>query len=396
MIVCFECAPRTKILLDSMLNSGQYRDYSEIVSLALDNLSVLQDELSNKGVLTLESENELISQHARLKPDQAFRQNDELPHSSKQDNERTYPQLETLSTKNSATVPSLFLLDGIGDLSSSLASPPADIWTVKQEVPLERWVFGQYNKFLPAKVSCRALAHLLQDKPSGVRLEDAAFEISQEALTIGSLLARYDKRNGTKRDDALSTAFPSPDREVEKSRMRYANQFVASVTKKGKVSGLLIDLKLINHTGGNKPRLKLTEAGWSFAKLRNPILDNNPPKTAQKFTADERTYLLDHISSSVPAEDFAYRAVLGAVDSGARTPGELDTALQKYVSKDASQTLTESFLATQRSGAVSRMADLGLITRKRDGVKVSYLTTDLGKQYAENKVVPLQRRKHVE
>jgi hypothetical protein len=105
---------------------------------------------------------------------------------------------------------------------------------------------------------------------------------------------------------------------------------------------------------------------------------------------------LDHISGSVPAEDFAYRAILAAVDAGAKTPGELDTALKQYVSADANQTLTESFLATQRSGAVSRMADLGLITRKRGGVKVSYLTTDLGKQYAEDKVVPLQRRKHFE
>ncbi len=281
-------------------------------------------------------------------------------------------------TGNPASIPSVFLLDGIGELPSRLANPPTDDWTMKQEVPLERWIFGQYNKFLPAKVSCRALAHLLQDKPDGVRLEDAALEISKEALTIGSLLARYDKQNGTKRDDALSTAFPSTDREVEKSRMRYANQFVASVTKKGKVSGLLMELKLINHTGGNKPRLKLTQAGWSFAKLPNPILDNNPPETEQKFTAEERTFLLDHISSSVPAEDFAYRAILTAVDAGARTPGELDAALQKYVSKEADQTLTKSFLATQRSGAVSRMADLGLVTRKRDGVRVSYLTTELG------------------
>lgn len=396
MIVCFECAPRTKTLLDSLLDSGQYRNYSEVISLALDNLSVLQNELSSKDVLTLESQNELVSLHTRLGTDQASKQNDRLSVPNEQENERTDPQPEALSTENSASVPSLFMLDGIDDLSSSLASPPADVWTVKQEVPMERWIFGQYNKFLPAKVSCRALTHLLQDKPNGVRLEDAASKISQEALNIGSLLARFDKQNGTKRDDALSTAFPSSNREAEKSRMRYANQFVASVTKKGKVSGLLIDLKLINHTGANKPRLKLTEAGWNFAKLRNPILDSNPLETKQKFTADERTFLLDHISSSVPVEDFAYRAVLRAVDAGARTPGELDTALQGYVSKDASQSLTESFLATQRSGAVSRMADLGLIKRERDGVRVSYLTTDLGRQYAENKVVPLQRRKHVE
>ncbi len=390
MIICFECGSRTKTLLDSLLDSGQYQDYSEVISLALDNLSVLQNELSSKGTLTFESENESMSLHTHSATDHVPKRSDALAHSDKRDSKTIDLQSEARLTEGSASIPNLFLLDGIGELSSSLASPPADVWTMKQEVPLERWIFGQYNKFLPAKVSCRALAHLLQDKPDGVRLEDAALEISQEALTIGSLLARYDKQNGTKRDDALSTAFPSPDRDVEKSRMRYANQFVASVTKKGKVSSLLMDLKLINHTGGNKPRLKLTQAGWSFAKLRNPILDNNPPETTNKFTAEERAFLLDHISSSIPAEDFAYLAILAAVDAGARTPGELDTALQKYVSKDADQTLTESFLATQRSGAVSRMADLGLITRKRDGVRVSYLTTDLGKQYAADKVIPFQ------
>ena len=395
MIVCFECAPRTKILLDSLMESEQYRDYSEVISLAVGNLNVLQNELSSKGVLTLESESELISLQTRLRTDHVQDQNYELLDSKNQDSKRTEPQSEAISKESSASIPGLFLLDGIDELAS-LASPPADVWTVKQEVPLERWIFGQYNKFLPAKVSCRALAHLLQENPDGVRLEEAASEISQGALNIGSLLAHLDKQNGNKREDALSIAFPSPDRDIEKSRMRYANQFVASVTKKGKVSGLLMDLKLINPTGGNKPLLKLTEAGWSFAKLRNPILDNNPPETIQKFTVDERDFLLDHISSSVPVEDFAYRAILTAIDDGASTPNDLDTALQEHVSQDASQSLTESFLATQRSGAVSRMTDLGLIVRKRDGVRVSYLTTDLGNQYAEDKVVSLRRGKHAE
>lgn len=396
MIICFECGPRTKTLLDSLLDSGQYRDYSEVISLALDNLSVLQSELSSKGALTLETGNESMPLHTRSARGYESKRSNGLAHSDEQDSKRTDVQSEARLTEDTASIPNLFLLDGIGELSSSLASAPADVWTMKQEIPLERWIFGQYNKFLPAKVSCRALIHLLQDKPDGIRLEDAAFEISQGALTIGRLLARYDKQNGTKRDNALSTAFPSSDHEVEKSRMRYANQFVASVTKKGKVSGLLMDLKLINHTGGNKPRLKLTRAGWNFAKLRNPILDNNPPETTNKFTADEIAFLLDHISNSIPAEDFAYRAILAAVDAGANTPGELDTALQKYVSKDADQALTKSFLATQRSGAVSRMVDLGLITRERDGVRVLYVMTDSGKQYAEAKVVPLQRRKHLE
>ncbi len=395
MIVCFKCSSRTKTLLDSLLDSGQYRDYSEVISLALDNLSVLQNEPLSKGALTLEYENDLMSLHTRLGTDPGSEHSDAPPHSNKQDGEKVDLQPNALLTEGPASIPSLFLLDGIGGLSS-LASPPDDVWTMTQEIPLERWIFGQYNKFLPAKISCRALAHLLQDAPDGVKLDDAAFKISQEALTIGSLLARYDKQNSTKRDDALSTAFPSLDREVEKSRMRYANQFVANVTKKGKVSGLLIDLKLINHTGGNKPRLMLTKAGWSFAKLRNPILDNIPPRIVEKFSAEERTFLLDHISGSVPTEDFAYRAILAAVDAGARTPDELDTALQEHVSKDTDQTLTKSFLATQRSGAVSRMVDLGLMMRERDGRRVSYSTTDLGRQYAEDKLISFQRSKHLE
>lgn len=396
MIVCFECEPRTKILLDSFLESGQYRDYSELISLALDNLSVLQNELSNKGALKLVSENESMFRHSGLGTNPVLKQSEAPLHFDTQEEEITDIQSEVPSTEDSASIPSLFLLDGIDEPSAPFASLPADVWAMKQEVPLERWIFGQYNKFLPAKFSCRALAHLLQGEPHGVRLENAAFEISQGALAIGRLLTLYDKQNGTKRDDAVSTAFPSPDREVEKSRMRYANHFVANVTKKGRVSGLLMDLKLINHTGGNKPRLRLTEAGWNFAKLPNPILDHNTPEAAQKFTSDESTFLLNHISSFVPAEDFAYRAILAAVYAGARTPGQLDTALQEYISKDADQTLTKSFLATQRSGAVSRMADLGLMMRQRNGVKVSYSTTDLGKQYAEDKLVPLQRRKHVE
>jgi len=287
-------------------------------------------------------------------------------------------------------------LDGISEPLSSLASPPGDVWILRQEVPLERWIFGQYNKLLPAKASCRALVHLLAGEANGVRLEDAASKIAEEALALGSFLAHYDKRNGTKRDNALSTAFPSSDREVEKSRLRYANQFVAGVSKQGQVSGLLMDLKLINHTGGKVPRLNLTEAGWDFVKLWNPVLDNSMPENAQKFATEESAFLLDHISSSVPAEDFAYRAILTAVNNGAKAPEQLDAALERYVSRDADRSLTKSFLASQRSGTVSRMADLGLIMRERDGVKVSYVVTDSGKQFVQDKVIPLQRRKQLE
>lgn len=48
MVICFECAPETKKLLDSMVESGAYKDYGEIILSAIENMSVLHKELSHK------------------------------------------------------------------------------------------------------------------------------------------------------------------------------------------------------------------------------------------------------------------------------------------------------------------------------------------------------------
>lgn len=383
------------MLLERLVESEQYNDYAEAISSALENLVVLENELSGKGALIIESRDESVSLRAQPKSGKASKRGKMAPR-IKGVSAKKNSQLQTFPRNIPTQVPEIFHSDKSGKPSLSLANPPGDVWAIGQEIPLERWIFGQYNRLLPVKASCRALAHLLDGKPNGVSLDEATSRISEEALYLGRFLAHRDKENGTKRDEALSTAFPSPDREIEKSRLRYANQFVASISKQGKVSGLLMDLKLINHIGTKNPRLKLTEAGWDFAKLRNPVFDGDTPGITQKFTAEERSFLLNHISSSVPAEDFAYRTIMAAVEGGAQTPNELDAALREHVSQAAGRRLTKSFLASQRSGAVSRMADLELITRKRHGVKVFYVVTDVGKQYTQNKVIPLQRRKHFE
>jgi hypothetical protein len=383
------------MLLERLVESEQYKDYAEAISSALENLVVLENELSGKGALIIESRDESVSLRTQPKSGKASKRGKMAPR-TKGVSAKKNSELQTFLRNIPTQVPEIFQSDKSSKPSLSLANPPGDVWAIGQEIPLERWIFGQYNRLLPVKASCRALAHLLDGKPNGVSLDEAASRISEEALTLGSFLAYRDKQNGTKRDEALSTAFPSPYREIEKSRLRYANQFVASISKQGKVSSLLMDLKLINHTGTKNPRLKLTEAGWDFAKLRNPVFDGGALEATHKFTTEERSFLLNHISSSVPAEDFAYHTILVAVDGGAQTPEKLDSALQEHVSQAAGRSLTKSFLASQRSGAVSRMADLELITRERDGVKVLYIVTELGKQYTQNKVIPLQRRKHIE
>jgi hypothetical protein len=80
----------------------------------------------------------------------------------------------------------------------------------------------------------------------------------------------------------------------------------------------------------------------------------------------------------VPVEVFAYRVILGAVSDGQTSPDQIDTAMKAYLDGQRADTLSQSFLASQRSGAVSRMSDLGLIERRRDGVRVSYTATEDG------------------
>jgi hypothetical protein len=258
---------------------------------------------------------------------------------------------------------------------------PDDIWAVGQEIPLDRWVFGQYNRLLPAKASCRALAHLVCEEPRGVLLEEAAQQIAEKAAVLGELLGRHDLEHKIGRDHKLSTAFPSVDKEA--SLQRFATQFVASVNSRGQVSGLLMDLKLVNSNGSGATRLKPTTVGWQFATMPNPVLDGMQETPIHKFSDDERDFLLKHIARSVPAEDFAYRAVLSAIEDGADSPDAVGLALRRYIPKSDERRMSESFASSQRSGAISRMTDLSLLQRIREGVRVSYVLTDTGRRYLQ-------------
>jgi hypothetical protein len=155
--------------------------------------------------------------------------------------------------------------------------------------------------------------------------------------------------------------------------------------RRGELSGLMVDLKLINVVAQRKERLVVpTHVAWEFARLPNPILDGGQDGHAEKFAPAERSLLLRHILSSVPVEMFAYRVILEAVQKGSNTPDTIDAALKTYVTEDRAEKLSQSFLASQRSAAISRMSDLGLIERQRDGVRVSYAMTEEGRAFLES------------
>jgi len=362
VILCLDIDSTTKSNLDELLTIGHYDDFSQAVCVAISNQL-------------------LLHQHARrIGGSFVVASNDPAAKSPKGSDSTLVP-----AGQNGVKIPRLFSTPASLPQGCELAAISGDAFVSGAVVPVDRWIFGQHNKLLPVKASCRALASMITDN-RGIPLARAASETASQAAELGVYLREIDEKHGLSRDESLAVAFPVSDSDAgDKARLRYANQFVGAVNKQGQLSGLLADLKLISLVPGRDARIRLTQAGWEFAVLKNPVLDDISV-SGSKFGEQEIGFLVDHIRSYVPAEDCAYRTILKACAEGANTPNKLDDYLSKGVSPRNGSPFTNAFISTQRSGAISRMGDLGLVARKRDGIKVTYVATETGHEFMTEKV----------
>ncbi|RKI05259.1 hypothetical protein [Corallococcus sp. AB038B] len=373
MVICFECSHETRRALDALLGQGVYASYQDAIQSAIQNLFVLITEVRTRGVAILHPPGMPVPEGPTPEQEGVRR----AP-PSKSPSRREEPALASAPPSKGLVepwgrIPSLFSHEG-------LSTPPATFAQVGQTAPgmsecpdLEGWLWGQLNRLLPGKASCRALAHLHQTHPDGIRLDEAADHIARSAMSLGGQLAEWDRRAQRARDDWLATAFPVLTGDQWKGLRRYANQFVGALSQAGEMTGLLAGLKLAGPVGAD--RISLTEPGWRFALLSSPVLDGGEPGSSVRLGPEEKALLLKHIVRWVPIEAWAYRAVLRAIRDGATTPEALDRELAQRHSRRA---LKSTFIATQRSGVISRMADLGLANRVREGTHVSYEATPQG------------------
>ncbi len=280
------------------------------------------------------------------------------------------------------SIPEAFALKSAGLDGLKLLEAPQPAAADTNNLPPARWLFGQYNKFLATKATCRALLNLLFESPAGIAVAEASNKISYAACTLGDYLQRLDQRLQSRREDAFAAAFPSSATANGggESRLRFGNQFVAHM-RQDRLGGFPAALRLVALDAAKEPRLSLTRAGAQFASLENPVLDGatNPP--ARKLSEAEVEFLLNHIIHTVPEEASAYAAILGAIQSGANTPDTMDEFLRQRFNLQTEEAITKTFLTTQRTGAISRMADLGLIAREKQGLRVTYLLTKPGREF---------------
>ncbi len=374
MLIYVRISEDLKGKVDALVSSGQYSDVSAAVSVALENLLLAEEEHAtenSKRRIPVES-----SQPIEV-PTPTPQQHSKSSRTSK----------PVVPSKPNTARPAIFNWTRSPLISEDLIIPaPADLFRPGQQVPVERWVFGQQNRVLPVKVNVRLFLVLISASGSEMELFDAASAIADGAGEVFRFLSDLDQKFSHGKDDLLSTGFPEP--ESDKAKSRYANHFTAYENTQGNLTGMLLQWKFAGvRRAKNKTYLLPTQACLDFANLTNPLLDQPVmEKPTQKFSQEEIAWLGDHIAKNVPVEAGAYRTILNGLQDGRNTPDALDSYVREHAKGKTD--LTEAFLSTQRSGAVSRMADLNLIRRQRDGTKVSYEITELSekwlKQYASD------------
>lgn len=340
---------------DELVSRGLYPDFNTVATVALQNLLVAEEEVAQRpGQIAAP----VVTQPATST----------APASATTVPSSKVELSKAVQWNSSVTVPEKLIIPF-----------PADLFGADQTVPVEKWVFGQQNRVLPAKINARLFITLIAERGSEVELFEAANEISTRAAQVFEFLSGLDRRFGHGKDDLLSTGFPEPG--SDKAISRYANHFAAYESTQGNLTGMLIQWRLVGvKRVKNKTYLLPTQACIDFATLANPLLDqpvNQKPN--EKFSAEEITWAIDHIRKHVPVEASAFATILRGLREGFTTPDGIDGFVREHAREKTD--VSPAFISTQRSGAFSRMADLNLVKRQREGTKVMYEITKLGNKW---------------
>lgn len=359
MVICFTVDAGAKIALDNLLNSGMYKDASEAICVSLINHDIIQREAQHNGSLQI-TRADLLDERSSFVQGRGI--------------ERSHG-VASEATARGSRIPDIFRLPRANLAADEFPVVADDIHTDSLTSP-KQWLFGQYNKLLPVKATLRALLNLSGSDRDGVPIAEAVRKISSEALMLGDYLEKRDVQHGASRENGLATAFPTASGSGTPGQSRFANQFVIAVNADGTATGFPIALRLAGYSDGKTPRLNLSRQGAAFALLENPVLDQAFSAEQEKFSAAEVSFLISHILTYVPEECVAFKIVLGALSSGATTPKALDVFLSK---NHGDRSMTAAFVSLQRSGVISRLIDLQLVRRIREGTRVNYVMTESGK-----------------
>jgi hypothetical protein len=229
-------------------------------------------------------------------------------------------------------------------------------------------IWGQVNRLFPLKAACRWIAVAAVEKRSWPDLHSLTETLVSDAATIGSALEKCDTKAGRTREGMVSTGLPRKGNL--QSGDRFLSQFIARVTRANQVHpGAICQYRLACFVG---EELQLTESGLALSGLPNPVLDENFGDSARTLSDQERKFFLDLIWSSIPAEKQDFSVVLNSILKGNTKPDSLLAASRS----EFPNSWSDLEFRTHIYGILARSAELGLLTRQREGRNVQYRVSE--------------------
>lgn len=254
---------------------------------------------------------------------------------------------------------------------------------------------GYYNRIFPVKFVLRVLAALSlvgthevskgnedwEEDTEQVSLEDLRKISLEHALYARDWLTSIDKGPNKLKNTGSEIAVGFPE-SSDKAKERFVAQFVGSKRKK-QLSGALIDMGFVNlpkFLTFTMDEVHFTPAGWKFVMLPNPLMDTGMEgwieyaKTGKRFSDHEIAFLLEHFKHNLPNEWQNMVNIAKAISNGQNRPKALDQDLCEFFG------FPLSAASQMRNGAISRMEELTLLEREKQGREVTYLLTELGRK----------------
>ena len=142
MVVCFSCSQETKQLLDTILRSGGYRDYGELIATAIANLSILQGEVARTGAIVIGNTQEVpvapTPQASEPFVAPPFAPAPAAPPSASPAPERKTARNRPVvaAASMAQTLPERLVRNGLNKPSATPAAFPDDVWAPGATVPL--------------------------------------------------------------------------------------------------------------------------------------------------------------------------------------------------------------------------------------------------------------------
>lgn len=260
------------------------------------------------------------------------------------------------------------------------SSTPPSLLEKAPEANRNEIAWGLYNRIFPVKITVRVLSQLLSERNSGsVDLKLLRDEAAQRAKEVATLLGagRREKRS---RPERLYIGLPF--RRSDKSTERFKNMFVGSVGLTGKSEGFpaLLGFVVLKRVKG-RAVASLTDAGYAFERLENPVLDREVGSARQNWTLSEKegNFYLAHIKDSLPREWELCARVVEEIGEGVNTTEGIDQVVRK-----TERNMKPGLVPPTRSGIISRMGELGLVQRRQDGLRVMYALTERGEAFLQS------------